>query len=125
MKVIVDEAGEIIGKTMNDHTLVGGHHPLSLAASPGKRHLWRDIGEPVKFDQFFKHYGELTPAHELIDVVARKGDVVSRTHLPSFPAKYIAPRSLSRQNEKGDGCAVAPAPVMPLCIASVVTSAKC
>ena len=26
MKIIVDEAGEIIAKTTDDHTLIGGHH---------------------------------------------------------------------------------------------------
>ena len=29
MKVIVDEAGEIIAKATDDHTLIGGHHRLS------------------------------------------------------------------------------------------------
>ena len=57
MKVIVDEAGEIIAKATDDHTLIGGHHRLSLAASLGKRVFWRDTGEPVKLDHFFKHYG--------------------------------------------------------------------
>jgi hypothetical protein len=57
MKVIVDEAGEIIAKATDDHTLVGGHHRLSLAASHGKRLFWRDTGEPVKLDNFFKHSG--------------------------------------------------------------------
>jgi hypothetical protein len=54
MKVIVDEAGEIIAKATDDHTLIGGHHRLSLAASLGKRLFWRDTGE---LDHFFKHYG--------------------------------------------------------------------
>ena len=29
MKVIIDEAGEIIAKATDDHTLIGGHHRLS------------------------------------------------------------------------------------------------
>jgi len=57
MKVIIDEAGEIIAKATDDHTLIGGHHRLSQAASLGKRLFWRDTGEPVKLDHFFKHYG--------------------------------------------------------------------
>ena len=57
MKVIIDEAGEIIAKATDDHTLIGGHHRLSQAASLGKSLFWRDTGEPVKLDNFFKHYG--------------------------------------------------------------------
>ena len=57
MKVIIDESGEIIAKATDDHTLIGGHHRLSQAASLGKRLFWRDTGEPVKLDHFFKHYG--------------------------------------------------------------------
>jgi hypothetical protein len=57
MKIIVDDAGEIIAKATDDHTLIGGHHRLALAASLGKRLFWRDTGEPVKLDFFFKHYG--------------------------------------------------------------------
>ena len=57
MKIIVDEAGEIIAKATDDHTLVGGHHRLAVAASLGKRLFWRDTGEPVKLDLFFKHHG--------------------------------------------------------------------
>jgi hypothetical protein len=57
MKVIIDEAGEIIAKVTDDHTLIGGHHRLSQAASLGKSLFWRDTGEPVKLDNFFKHYG--------------------------------------------------------------------
>ena len=57
MKTIVDEAGEIIAKATDDHILIGGHHRLAVAASLGKRLFWRDTGEPVKLDLFFKHYG--------------------------------------------------------------------
>jgi hypothetical protein len=56
MKVIVDETGEIIAKASDEHTLIGGHHRLSLEASLGKGLFWRDTGEPVKLDHFFKHY---------------------------------------------------------------------
>src|SRR6476660_8380159 len=42
MKVIIDEGGEIIAKETDDHTLVGGHHRLSQAASLGKKLFWRD-----------------------------------------------------------------------------------
>jgi hypothetical protein len=28
-----------------------------VAASLGKKLVWRDTGEPVKLDHFFKHYG--------------------------------------------------------------------
>src|SRR6476646_5891481 len=57
MKIIVDEAGEIIAKATDDHTLIGGHHRLAVAASLGKRLFWRNTGEPVKLDPFFKHHG--------------------------------------------------------------------
>ena len=43
MKIIVDEAGEIIAKATDDHTLIGGHHRLAVAASLGKRLFWRAI----------------------------------------------------------------------------------
>ena len=54
MRNIVDEAGEIIAKVTEDHTLVGGHHRLAVAASGGQELFWKDIGEPVKLDPFFK-----------------------------------------------------------------------
>ena len=54
MKIIVDEAGEIIAKATDDHTLIGGHHRLAVAASLGQKLFWRDTGEPVKLDPFFK-----------------------------------------------------------------------
>ena len=37
MKNIVDEDGEIIAKATDDHTLIGGHHRLAVAASLGKK----------------------------------------------------------------------------------------
>jgi len=33
MKIIVDEAGENHRKATDDHTLIGGHHRLAVAAS--------------------------------------------------------------------------------------------
>jgi hypothetical protein len=57
MKIIVDEAGEIIAKATDDHILIGGHHRLAMAASLGKRLFWRDTHEPVTLDLFFKHHG--------------------------------------------------------------------
>jgi hypothetical protein len=57
MKIIVDEAGETIAQATDDHTLIGGHHRLAVATSLGKSLFWRDTGEPVKLDLFFKHHG--------------------------------------------------------------------
>jgi hypothetical protein len=54
MKTIVDEDGEIIAKATDDQTLVGGHHRLAVAASLGKKMFWKDTGEPVRLDPFFK-----------------------------------------------------------------------
>ena len=54
MKNIVDEDGEIIAKATDDHTLIGGHHRLAVAASLGRKLFWKDTGEPVKLDPFFK-----------------------------------------------------------------------
>ena len=54
MRNIVDEAGEIIAKATDDHTVIGGHHRLAVAASLGRKLFWRDTGEPVKLDPFFK-----------------------------------------------------------------------
>ena len=54
MKNIVDEAGEIIAKATDDHTLIGGHHRLAVAASLGQKLFWKDTGEPVKLDPFFR-----------------------------------------------------------------------
>ena len=52
--IIVDEDGEIIATASDDNTLIGGHHRLAVAASLGKKLFWRDTGEPVKLDNFFK-----------------------------------------------------------------------
>ena len=57
MKIIIDETGEIIAKATDDHTLVGGQHRLAVAASLGKKLFWRDTGEPVKVDHFFRNHG--------------------------------------------------------------------
>jgi len=54
MRNIVDEAGEIIAKATDDHTLIGGHHRLAVAASLGRKLFWKDTGEPVKLDPYFK-----------------------------------------------------------------------
>ena len=54
MRNIVDEAGEIIAKATDDHTLIGGHHRLAVAASLGQKLFWKNTGEPVKLDPFFK-----------------------------------------------------------------------
>src|SRR6267154_4042914 len=54
MRNIVDEGGEIIAKATDDHTLIGGHHRLAVAASLGQKLFWKDTGEPVKLDPFFK-----------------------------------------------------------------------
>ena len=54
VKNIVDEAGEIIAKATDDHTLIGGHHRLAVAASLGQKLFWKDTGEPVRLDPFFK-----------------------------------------------------------------------
>jgi len=40
MKIIVDEAGEIIAKATDDHTLVGGHHSLALHISMPSTARW-------------------------------------------------------------------------------------
>ena len=57
MRNIVDEAGEIIAKASDDHTLVGGHHRLAVAASLGQKLFWKDSGEPVNLEAFFRHPG--------------------------------------------------------------------
>ena len=54
MRNIVDETGEIIAVATDDHTLIGGHHRLAVAASLGKKLCWKDTGEPVNLDPFFK-----------------------------------------------------------------------
>ena len=42
-----DEAGETIAIATDDHTLIGGHHRLAVAASVGQKLFWKDTGEPV------------------------------------------------------------------------------
>jgi hypothetical protein len=54
MRNIVDEAGKIIAIATDDHTLIGGHHRLAVAASLGQKLFWKDTGEPVELDPFFK-----------------------------------------------------------------------
>jgi hypothetical protein len=60
--IIVDEDGEIIATASDDHTLIGGHHRLAVAASTGKQLYWKDTGEPVKLDPFFKGSSRRHPA---------------------------------------------------------------
>ena len=54
MKNIADEDGEIIAKATDDHTRIGGHHRLAVAASLGQKLFWKDTGEPVNLDPYFK-----------------------------------------------------------------------
>jgi hypothetical protein len=62
MKIIVDEDGEIIAKASDDHTLIGGHHRLAVAASLGQKLFWQNTGEPVKLDPFFRGSSHRTTA---------------------------------------------------------------
>lgn len=58
MRNIISEAGEVIAKTTDDGTLIGGQHRLSAAASVGQHLLWQDTREAVKLDAaFFKQLG--------------------------------------------------------------------
>ncbi len=54
MRNIVDEVGEIIANATDDHTLIGGPPRLAVVASLGRKLFWKDTGEPVKLDPFFK-----------------------------------------------------------------------
>jgi hypothetical protein len=54
VRKIVDEAGQIVAQATDDHALIGGHHRLAVAASLGQKLFWKDSGEPVKLDPFFK-----------------------------------------------------------------------
>jgi hypothetical protein len=63
MKTIVNQAGEVIAKTTDDGTLIGGHHRLSLAASIGDHLFWKDTGAPVTLDAAF--FRQLGGAHRL------------------------------------------------------------
>src|SRR5260370_16160311 len=53
MRNIVDEVGEIIAKATDDHTVIGGHHRLAVAASLGRKLFWKYTGETVQLDPFF------------------------------------------------------------------------
>jgi hypothetical protein len=56
MKHIVNNEGEVVAKTTDDGTLIGGQHRLSLAASIGQHLFWQDSGKAVTLDaSFFKH----------------------------------------------------------------------
>jgi len=63
MKNIVNQVGEVIAKTTDDGTLIGGHHRLSLAASIGQPLFWKDTGEQVTLDAAF--FRQLGGAHRL------------------------------------------------------------
>jgi hypothetical protein len=52
MRNIVNEAGEIIAKTSDDRTLIGGQHRIMVATGLGQKLFWQDTGEPVKLDAF-------------------------------------------------------------------------
>jgi len=54
IQINADEVGEMIAQATDDHTLIGGHHRLAVAASLGRKLFWKDTGEPVKLDPFFK-----------------------------------------------------------------------
>ena len=78
MRNIVDEAGEIIAKATDDHTLIGGHHRLAVAASLGQKLFWKHTGEPVRLDPFFK--GSSHRHTVLIDIhlMRRQRDATAR-----------------------------------------------
>jgi hypothetical protein len=55
---IISEAGEVIAKTTDDGTLIGGQHRLLEAASAGQDLFWQDTREAVNLDPaFFKQLG--------------------------------------------------------------------
>ena len=54
IQINADEVGEMIAQATDDHTLIGGHHRLAVAASLGRKLFWKNTGEPVKLDPFFK-----------------------------------------------------------------------
>jgi hypothetical protein len=56
MRNIVNEAGEIVAKVTRDGTLIGGHHGIAVAASLSQKLFWKDTGEPVNLEPFFRHH---------------------------------------------------------------------
>jgi hypothetical protein len=54
IQINADEVGEMIAQATDDHTLIGGHHRLAVAASLGRKLFWKNTGEPVKLDPLFK-----------------------------------------------------------------------
>ena len=68
MKIIVDEAGEIIAKATDDHTLIGGQHRLSVAVSLGKRLFWRFKAIAEGYNNFFD---ELTGFNRYLGMLER------------------------------------------------------
>jgi hypothetical protein len=63
MRNIVNEAGEIIAKTTDDGTLIGGQHRLAVAASLGQHLFWQHTREAVHLDALFKHLGNSVHRH--------------------------------------------------------------
>ena len=61
MRNIVNEAGEIVAMVTSDGTLIGGHHGIAVAASLGKKLSWKDTGEPVNLEPFFRHHPANSP----------------------------------------------------------------
>jgi hypothetical protein len=60
MKNIVNQDGEVVAKTTDDGTLIGGHHRLSVAASIGQYLFWQHTGEAVNLDAtFFRQLGNI------------------------------------------------------------------
>ena len=97
MKNIVDEAGEIIAKATDEHTLIGGHHRLAVAASLGQKLFWKDTGEPVRLDPFFKG-----SSHATFSLMRRQRDATDQ--LEPFQVRHarkfhsaILPRSIIEQ----------------------------
>jgi hypothetical protein len=57
MKNIVSKTGEVIAKTTDEGTLIGGHHRLTVAASIGQPLFWQESGQAVNLEAFFRHLG--------------------------------------------------------------------
>ena len=112
MKIIVDEAGEIIAKASDDYSLIGGHHRLAVAASLGKRVFWRDTGEPVKLDLFQASWKFCsTYSH------SRSPNIPTFAHLVNHRAQLDPARGRS------DGIAIFPSATSVISTASVFLTA--
>lgn len=53
MKIIVNEAGDVLAKTTDDGILIGGQHRLLIAANTGEECFWQDSGKQVSLDASF------------------------------------------------------------------------